>query len=326
MNKKLSFNIFKYNHAPYVSQVLAILSENEMSIHWKMSYFLHMRINRANSVDSFYTQLPWIDCPFIEFYDIPTILVKNHFNSFVDFLRESIDLNCYVLCGVNMCEIPEYKVEKNSCHDPMIMGIDDEREIVYMADFYRGVYEIIEVSFTNINNAFKNLNLSIEYDNEDQFNMGKISLFRILEGVDYSFNLDQFKKQLIKFLSGANLFYEDGISLVKQNEMYNYVFGIYCYDYAINIHYTFRILSLFVLRSYIWKLRLEYFEKNNIIHIDDEIYCEANDFYNAAKTSLYLYIYYSKSKKDEQKLERIKQNLIRCKYLESKIINYVLKQ
>ena len=327
LKKILPYYMIPVSHAPFDTQVLSILWDHEETQAWIISHFLHIQIHKKKYIDNFFPKLMWRYCPFLNTYEIPYIIIKNTFNTFTDFLEQVLNDNFYVYTLINMKYIVEYKSNYNIDHNPLIIGIDSVARKVILVDFFAGVYKMNKCSYDAINDAYKYLNLCDNFNKDGNLNnFSRINLIHY-KNYDYGFNKKNFKKEIIKYINGCNLFLENDCfdEEIKYNELDQYVFGIKCYDFAIQENYTIRILSMFRLHAIIWKKRIEFFEKNHVYIINKDITQNLFKLIELCTQNVYLALK-DVIRDSSQYVNQIKYNINICKNIELKLCNFFLKE
>jgi len=172
-------------------------------------------------------------CPYLKIYDIPRYIVKKKYDTFADFIIDSIDNGNYLNVSYDPYFIPHTEAYQSwhQEHSIFVYGYDKESMQFYVADFFKNFkYSYELVSFDQMNEAMD----SSIFEEIDQ-------LFHTLhyQNVQYTFDIHLFLKDLNNYLCSERTILNYEISSLNYDEYIRikdgYVFyGIYCYEALIN--------------------------------------------------------------------------------------------
>lgn len=278
--------------------MFAILENYPESKEWIMRNCINIQISYEDGSDHFSPKMLWNYCPYVQTKDTTYGYCMNNWVSFVDFCKECIERESYILPILNMKYIPLYNCESNSDHNPIIYGFDDENEEIYIADFFQnGIFSLETCKYSDINQAF------IGLTKVDEFNtlsyLGYSSHITLLNYSQYTYQNDcyrnktiqkaYYKNQLLLFVEGLPTLYEESPVEMKER----YCFGIKCIDYVIeNSLHSRRLHALLYSWSGLWIRRIEYLLSENIIDYNQKVMCLCEKVYKTSKINLYNYLKY----------------------------------
>lgn len=190
---------------PYTTNKLSVLVNHEETFPWFYSNFIQFWALKKgpNHAKSYWFDFLFYNgyrfCPFYKRYLMDKKLLEFKWDSIIDFVIESIDLDYYIYLNINTSYIPEYKgFEKNVMHDIFVYGYDKSNKKLNVADFFDKKYSYANIDFEDFKKAYYNLNLTNEYD--------------FLEGVsieaykyaDYAFDINFVINSITDFLHSRN--------------------------------------------------------------------------------------------------------------------------
>lgn len=285
-------------HSPFNTYLFAILSNYPETKEWVMKNCINIQIYIEDGTDHFSPKMLWDYCPYTETIKITYGQCLNNWDNFVEFCKECIERESYILPILNMRYIPRYKCEIDSEHNPIIYGFDDESENIYIADFFQnGIFSMETCKYSELNQAFSKLTEVEEF--ASSFYLGYSSHIILL---NYTHDKRQnncccnkaiqkayYKKQLLHFLEGLPTFYEGSPVEIKEK----YCFGIKCIDYAIdNNFHSRRFHSLLYSWSRLWVKRIEYLLSEGIIDYNLKVVVLCEKVCKMSKINLYNYLKY----------------------------------
>jgi hypothetical protein len=122
------------------------------------SFFVDIDIRkRANVVcDNF-----WLNgerCPFFNVFEIPNNYVNAIDETFVDFIKRTVDDGMYIYAYLDISKISGYWTQEPLGHQLLIYGYDDETRTVNFADFVDNQkYTFTTCSYDEIESAYKGI-------------------------------------------------------------------------------------------------------------------------------------------------------------------------
>lgn len=322
MEKVLKYFHIPVHHAPFDTHLLSILYNEVYAYEWIAANFLHMQINTKDMVDNFYPRLLWNYCPFLSVYSVPNNWVRDKYRCFTHFLEEFIEKDFYVYAVINQKYIAEYSCQNAVDHNPIIFGIDSQNAKVCLADFFSMIYKHIECSYEEINLAFSQLS-----ECKDYHWYKEIYLIHKEYKAEYNFNANHFIYELQKYRDGNNLLFENSLfdHEMSHENMQDYVFGLKCFDFAIEQENTIRILSMFKLHSYLWQKRINIFKQKGIFRVEDHIEQKVQKLQRLLDICLALRLKQKYSRANKTDIQgRMREMLVQCRCLEIEICDFFI--
>jgi hypothetical protein len=152
-------------------------------------------------------------------------------NSIIDFLIDSIDLGNYIFLYLNRFYISTNWAYNrvHDMHDIFIYGYDKQKKMFYIADFNgRSTYSHLEASFSEVEKAFKTVNLSTV----DDFLQGAV-LISPTEFKGYNPNRNRiitfFKEYYLSIPSYTGYSYSSGYRFDIEQNIHEFCFGMDIY-------------------------------------------------------------------------------------------------
>lgn len=148
---------------PHHANLLSILSHNEDYLTWFYSHYFQLAISISNDnrldFNIGYSGIPFIkNCPYIIYHGLSREFISNKWNSFSDFIIDSINCGYYLYFMVDKFYISAYEdqyLRKHRPHDILVYGYDTQFQSVNVADFFKnGKYLYGKCSFSNIEEGF----------------------------------------------------------------------------------------------------------------------------------------------------------------------------
>ena len=263
-------------HANTLSTVLIY----EESLKWFYDYYIQLFARKDTStwcyVD-FYAPIPWRSCPWIYHQRISKGLVSKRWNSIVEFLIDSIDLDCYAFLYLNQFFIPSsaphHFNKEDHMHDTYIYGYDLKEKVFYTADFYDSnkKYRTSKLEFTLLEKAYDTVDLS----SEDDFIQG-ILLFSPVDFEGYKVNTNIMTTFINDFLtsSTSSKGHSDGYRFDVETNKDDFCFGMEVFEFLIGYLEEiiqgspvrdFRCFRILYDHTSMMLMRLEYLGKNGYV-------------------------------------------------------------
>lgn len=171
---------------PAYADTLAIICSFDEGREWMFSHYIQIQVNdivsRVNDPDDFmllamFTSSFFVDidmrkqanvacdnfflggerCPFLNVYEIPNSYVDAIDDSFINFIKRTIDNKIYIFLYVEISKIPNYGIKSELSHQVLIFGYDDDEQTVDFADFILGKYTFTKCTYDEMENAYKNV-------------------------------------------------------------------------------------------------------------------------------------------------------------------------
>ncbi|RCX12564.1 hypothetical protein DFR58_12168 [Anaerobacterium chartisolvens] len=281
------------NAFPHQGALFSVLFAREECKPWIFNNFiqiyslkdLYKNDLRSGTIDFYYNMYgDWMNFyikanPWIKFNSIPFEFIKSSGINFIEFIKSSINGNCYLFFDVDTYYISEYKywyMESHTPHDIFIYGYDDEKKLFYMGDNTIGKYCHGHVTYEELLISLNTLSEIYSGTNEEIF----CHSYR-----EKAFNLIKVKKNVER--SGENPLFQKEIFGININKIINdlkeyllwdnygegyrhsdfYVYGIDCYNelekfiyYAMetNQEVDYRALYSFIEHKKLMLLRIQY--------------------------------------------------------------------
>lgn len=324
---KLNKKVLEMKYPPITSyqnqaNLLALLTNHEQPYNWIYSNFI--QLDASNTI-SFHLPNLFKTCPFIYYQRISRAFIKLYNDSVNLFFINAIHLGSYAYVNLNHYYIPgssKYQKE-HKLHDTFVFGYDLDEQVFYIADFFIGKYDFIQVTFSDFENAFKNMDSTDTIDY-----LEGVELLSYKE-TEYNFDINQTRDYLIDYLHSKP-------SYRKYNE-YNKGEEFHGLDVYISIqNYLNKLIedeaeddvrSFHVLLDHkkIMLDRLVFLGRNNFLDNIDEL----KEKYNAIQTKVlicrnsFLKFYINKDKKI---LIKIIQMLTEIRDLERIVLEEIIER
>lgn len=270
---------------PFLTNRLAIMLPRTNVEEWMLGTFCNFWVHKDLDIRGDY----WGDllyaseyrfCPHISKSVIPNELIKSKWKgNILELIQDIIDSGGYAYLNVNMSYIERYKMpkESNTLHDTMIYGYDTESRTVCMADFFQGVYQLVEIDFEEFVEGYEKVSLSPQCDF-----LGGVNIIYYQEvSIPYKFNVDRCAAGLLDFLQARNtqvhsILYE----LDDPDKVY---YGIQCYDGFLEyfeqkgkdmdsiLELEYRPIHYFYVSKELMRRRFEFLVDQHILEPDDEL-------------------------------------------------------
>lgn len=320
------------SHVPYDNCVLGILQNYSQTYDWIYTNFINIYINQRTGKDYFYPVYLWKICPFLDEFSLPFCFIKKSFSLYTDFLEYCLYNEFYVYNVLNIKYIMKYNVHINDVHNSFVYGIDSEKRVVKLCDFYKdGVYESHDCPYDEINKAFSSIPECAWYGGDDFLNeYTKTIMLKFNDRIEYKFSYDIFRNNVKNYLTMEDLInnnYEHVIAPSCYREDKHY-WGANCWNQMKN-NYTLRYFSLLVSYSKMWIYRYDYFVKKKYMKADSNIKKTIDEFYQNANMALCLYLkMFAVKKKDRILSIQASINILieKCQKTDFIICNYFVEK
>lgn len=274
-----------YKTNPFFTNRLAIMLPKINVEEWLLDEICNFWINKNYDERGDY----WGDllysseyrfCPYIVKTAIPHVLIQSKWkNNILELIMDIIDSEGYAYLNVNMSYIKKYNMPKeaNLIHDALVYGYDTEEQIVYMADFFHGIYQLAEISFEEFVEGFEKVSLS----HQEDF-LGGVNILYLQEtDVPYKFNLKKCANGLLDFLNSDNTQIHSILNELDNKDMVYY--GISCYDGFVEyfeqeqkdiesiVELEYRPIHYFYVSKELMRRRFEFLVKEHILEPDEEL-------------------------------------------------------
>lgn len=316
MKIQLPFCIPCILHSPQDTYLLSILENYPESYEWVMSQFINIQIGMNSLYDAFFPNnfnphWLFIECPYILRKEIHYDNISNDFENFHSACEFYLNQGYYIFPYLNIKYISHYNNSKEDTdHNPIIYGYDNQKEEIYLADFFiDGIYSIKSCSYYDIDLAFQFLKQVPHYKGCDY-----IKTLTFIKYVPNAFqlNFNNVRNQIKAFQFGKPscveyMYTEAG----EKGELCYY--GKDCYEMVIQRFPTQRILSLFKAYIILWKKREKFFVEKGVIQDSKTFKDNIEQLYIIANKNISIFLktkYYQNSHHLLEAQQTLTKNLI----------------
>ncbi|SDM33257.1 hypothetical protein SAMN05428961_11432 [Paenibacillus sp. OK060] len=251
----------------YQGTLFSILADEENLMPWVCNNFIQLRYVIDWELYCYDNQDIIVEtCPFIRKNVLSREIVNSKWDTFVDFIKHSIDSDSYVWCHLDRFYIPAHAVYKKQSqfHETLILGYDDES--IYIADnLANGKYQETKCTYEEINDAFNNI--CSPYDH-----ISRVILLKKKNEDIYELNIDQIIDGMRRHLYSKRSF-----DPINYNVMSLYGLEVYKYLLTRFRHHKHKIENLDIRPFHlIWEhkkimmLRLQYMANLGYLKHTDE--------------------------------------------------------
>lgn len=267
---------------PMDANIQAILLPHAEMKSWILSQFISLWACDDVQEDFFvYFVNPdyWFGCPYLFTEELHKSLIFGSSCSKIDFVKNCIDHDTYIIPTVDTFYIPAYHSNIHSFHECLIYGYDDEKELLYIADFCPS-YSFTTCTYAEFERA--------SYEHKNYFDWSNVVRFAKYDAKREHPKFEICLSTNLDFSVMLNLLYDyrDGINSqlryhIKQEfgDYFSFRYGglriyekfrehlVKCFNQEIKI----RIKVFYLLKAHklIMKERLEYLE--SVCEIDFSI-------------------------------------------------------
>jgi len=203
--RKLLLNEPVINTYPYVTNVSAIIGQNENIMNWIYSFNIQSSAFIATEndyTDIFFdftpNDLSIFECPFIKIEIVSREFIAKKYDSFYEFIVESVNMGRYVYGVLNQYWFFDEKEYRPLYHDTFIFGYNKLDNTIDLADFtFTGKYSTIKIPAQSVNKAFEDVPVS---DDNVLMNNGGFILFSKADDVIFDFDVNLVKRLLTAYL------------------------------------------------------------------------------------------------------------------------------
>lgn len=213
--------ITAYSH---LASLFSILWANKtLAMPWICDHFLLLRFvlsgRWATLFDGDSSSVDYADAPFTRYIVLDRRISSPCLERFSDFVELCARNRCFVFAHIDTYYLPcsPCYLKEHFIHQSFIHGFDDEREVVFAADFYGLKYTRVEIGYHDLNQAYAKIAL----EDDDPVHFRDVVLCQLMPGAEpYKPDLILLRDTLIKYLRGKD---EDE----KQAQLFLY--GVECY-------------------------------------------------------------------------------------------------
>lgn len=123
-------------HSPANAYLFSIIGEEPDEFAWIMNNFVNLRYNLYTHYDDFFRNDMWYNCYHITETRFTQEFINQFSDDAFDIIKKLINEGFYVYMYVNTRYIRIYNKEKDYWHNALIYGYDEEKDLVYLADFF----------------------------------------------------------------------------------------------------------------------------------------------------------------------------------------------
>lgn len=268
MKKKIILPIHKpiINHIPADSFLLSVIGDTEAEMDWIMGNFINIRMNPKIGYNDFFRTDMWYNCYFIYENRMTRDFIINNTSNIPQFFMNQISNGFYAYTYLNRACISNYVSKRNTTHNPLLYGYDQEKGIFYVADFFAdGKLSFETCSFEEVEKAFDIEGLDYKYI--------LYRFFKKVDAVDFKFDYKNTILQLENYIESKNM-YMDGLYHYFTNESedaiaenvehgFDFVFGLAFYDGLKQMYMknwdAVKAAHVLVLHKELMAKRIEYF-------------------------------------------------------------------
>ena len=231
---------------------------------------------------NYYEQCPMLKAEIIE-------VRKKH--NIIDIIRDSIDNKRYIFLAVDTYFIDlwwsDVRRKRHSEHEMLILGYDNEKKVIFVADFFKHSYSIQEIVYLDFRMAF---DAYMGYIRErDNVETVKIIAYQYLKNKSHTLNMERIRNMISDFLNSCENTINDESDLFTVHE--DVLYGIKCLNRILeyfkecickNERLDYRIIHLIYVFNDIMYCRIDYMIENRYISDNISIRNIQNDFRDLA--------------------------------------------
>lgn len=234
---------------PDLANMLSILNCEKLADRWIATNFIQL-VYRRNEKTSYGSFLDFMrmgndisvyeHCPYLYVNHIDKNFVKDLFPNVFEFILYCLQKEIYIQMYTNKRYLPQKNPpDYNFMHETFIFGIDMEKRVLYLADFYDGKYCQIECDFDSFNLAYLNSFPDNAYykseiflgTNLAKYNMNKIILLQYNRHDLYTPDVQIIKTKIEDYITGKDSFNRITESYIASG--YDFYYGVDFYDQLI---------------------------------------------------------------------------------------------
>jgi amino acid adenylation domain-containing protein len=265
---------------PSHADLLSVILNHPESYAWFYNYYIQLEAppDGVGVRLDFYTTLLFKTCPFIYYQRMSRDLVAKKWRRISDYIIDCLDLGYYVYFLIDRFYIPEYAQyqKEHKIHDIFVFGYDLAGKSFNVADcFSGGLYRYAKVTFTQIENGYRNIHLT---DRPDWFDGVELISYR--DKFHYTFDINLMISFIKDYLSSTSTSQRYKIPSEKYCaeglERKNFVYGLAVYQLLQDFMKKFRkdlnydIRPFYVLWNHktVMLDRIKYLAANNYLKND----------------------------------------------------------
>jgi hypothetical protein len=206
----------------YHADLLSVLLNYDQCLPWFYNNFIQLFIHsnveildgiREGIILDFYTPYSnWKNCPHIYYQRINRNFVSKKWNSIIDFIIDTIDMDYYVYLDADQFFIPEntwcYK-KVHKIHDMFIYGYDFQKKILYFTEYLTEArkYTYSRVTFLDFEKSYNSMLQIMQLNKNKIGNANGIEMISYRKyKLDYQFDISLAIDYLEDYLTGRNTY------------------------------------------------------------------------------------------------------------------------
>lgn len=294
---KLPFDIPKYKTYPLNTAINGILRAHEDDEIWLYNNYISLwmyswRKQKEYMVDFKYDMNSkyYEVCPMLKI----TIIELEKNDNIIDVIIEKIGEKKYIFLGVDVYFIDIWwnniDRKSHSQHQMLIIGYDNEKKDVFVADFFKRKYSIQRISYIDFRKAFDaNMGYIRQRDGMEKI---PICMYEYLKDDNYTLNAKRIKNMTFDFINSCEKTIKDDSDLFTVKE--DVVYGSECLNHIVlyfkeciykNEWLDYRIIHLIFIFNDIMFKRIDYLIKNKYVLENELIKKVRNNFKDLSKRS-----------------------------------------
>ena len=279
---KLPFKVTKYKTYSLntaINGILEAYGDNEIWLYNNyISLWIYAKRRRKEYMVDFKYDMD------VNYYELCPLLKlgfikvrKNH--NIIEIIRENITKRKYIYLTVDTFYIDLWwhnvGQKIHSEHEMLILGYNDEKKVVFAADFFKRVYSIQEISYSDFRKAFDaHMGYIRERDNVD---IVEIRTFKYFKNKEYKLCIERIQNMITDFLNSNENTVSDDSDLFTVHE--DVLYGIECLNHILdyfkecickNEQLDYRIIHLIYIFNEIMECRIDYMIQNK--YISDNVF------------------------------------------------------
>ena len=322
-------------HNPANAYLFSIIGNEPDEYAWIMNNFVNMRYNIYTHYDDFFRNDMWYNCYHISENRFTQEFINQFFDDYFDIVKKLIDMGFYIYLYLNTRYIPVYNQENDCWHNAMIYGYDEDKGIIYLADFFNGK------SFGTGTCTIDEFKMAYPYPEKkegfyyDLWNRA----FRKKKDYEFQFNIKELYIKLKDYVEGVDInaphYYAfdsndmEDLEFDHFEEGFDYVYGNRVYDAICTdlIKGDLKVRSLHLILEFelLMCKRIRFLEENGYLKLNSGLYEESEKLYKEAQIIRNLFMKYDFAGNfNEEKRQRICDKLMLLKEHEKAFIDKLL--
>ena len=164
MKKELEMVYPSITAKPWIADLFSIVKCHEEAQVWIYSNYISVfghyyppAEEKRFYLDFLPTHTVWFQCPFISHNLVPREYIASHYNTFFEFVKDSIDRDYYIYCVVDFAELIPNTSRNLFPHEIFIYGYDSINSQINISEFIlHHKYTYSTTSIASMERAYKN--------------------------------------------------------------------------------------------------------------------------------------------------------------------------